>query len=411
MQSLCKLKLCMQRAVKENREMREKQATLERKKEEREQATKKRGSFKFFSRSSKSFEEDTKKELEAKVRAKKIDIKALEESRKEKSRQSSEKQQKDFRHVLRHTDHSKVAKKSPERKTTKGMNEVDTGHSTRQPPRPDGENKKGRHIFSSEATELTGSWDYIPSEPSSTVDLLANAQEQETEREQINSRGRVPSRRHMEYAVGQFAQQLPPRKHRRHSSRQHGQSSRVHQDERQGPNSEINGFADGPGHPRVQQGQVTTEYSGRSRQQQGPPSPQEHGIQGGYSREQQISSGHSSHSRQQQSTLSSPEHGVQGGYSREQQTYRQQQGTPSSPEQDIHGGYSKEQRTSRQQQSPPSSSQYYDRHSRDSSDDMASSSPILDLPNDIRIGTEERWDGSGQSWNLPSQDLDYETQF
>lgn len=334
---------CMQRAVKENREMREKQATLERKKQERDQSSKKRGSFKFFSRSSKSFEEDVKKEFEAKIKTKKIDIKALEESRKEKVRQSSEKQQKDFRHVLRHTDHSKAKKSAPksaEKKSPTAKNETDTGHSSIGQQLRVEEKKKGRGISSSGATELTGSWDYIPSEPSSTVDLVANLQEgaEGGSHQQKNTappRDHVPSHRLME-AVEQYAHQ--PEYTR----------------ERQSPPTGIHEW---------QNGQYSLGYGIHGDQHSGVP-PTEYDDREGYSSEQ---------------------HG------------------PTTQEYDFQGGYSGEQ------QGPPATDgEYYD-HSRDSSDDITASSPILDLPSIVRISAGEE----PQDWNrnVPNEYLDYETQF
>lgn len=233
--------------------MREKQALMERRNQEREQATKKRGTFKFFSRSSKSFEEeDTKKELEAKTKAKKIDLKALEESRRQKARQSTDKQQKDFRHVLRQTDPSK-AKKTPRsvERDSKGKDETEVKKNLLKPPLRIEDKKKGRGV-SSEATELTGSWDYIPSEPSSTVDLLANTLEDHIQSYQVHTspeRERVPaSHQPMEYyedsstttpreyspphdsmeqAEHYTIQQQPGSEHSRESSRDMGSSSPV----------------------------------------------------------------------------------------------------------------------------------------------------------------------------------------
>ena len=169
---------------------------MERKKEEKEKAAKRRGSFgKFFSRSSKSFEEqDTKKELEAKVKAvRRIDVKALEESRKEKAKQSLDKEQKDFRHVLRPTSQSKAKKTAPQQRQSpvempqamgkadghRGGGDSSSGGGGGGGIRPAdvavtrASEKKRSKKFVSGSPELTGSWDYIPSEPTSTVDLTA----------------------------------------------------------------------------------------------------------------------------------------------------------------------------------------------------------------------------------------------
>jgi hypothetical protein len=329
--------------------MREKQATLERRKQEREQASKKRGSFKFFSRSSKSFEEDAKKELEARVKAKKIDIKALEETRREKSKHSPEKQQKDFRHVLRPVNHPK-AKKTPENKSpSKSRNEADIGHSTRQQPRVEGK-IRSRNIQPSEATELTGSWDYIPSEPSSTVDLLANPQED-------GGSVQVRNKSALKNAVEQYAQQ-----------RDHPSSDQ----------------------PNGQQEPLFTEHSERHRRQE--------------------NQGRSMLSSEQEG---SPFSAVNEGHSRQQR-----QGQPFK----AHGSreYSRQQvqppqNHSVEQESPPSQEQGARAvHHRDDSDDLATSSPIFDLSSTFRITTEgppQEWNGGRQNWNMPNQDVDYETQF
>ena len=67
---------------------------------------------------------------------------------------------------------------------------------------------------------------------------------------------------------------------------------------------------------------------------------------------------------------------------------------------------------------PPSLEQqglYHDAHSRDISDDMTASSPVLDFPSTYtEEETPESWDyGGGHNWNAPhlNQDGDYETQF
>lgn len=153
---------------------------MERRNQERELATKKRGSsFKLFSRSSKNMEEEIKKEFEAKSKPRKIDIKALEESRKEKVKQSSENQQKDFRHLLKRADQPRSKKgagtKSGEKRQNKGDSD-EHPHRSKHLPR----NLVRGQLAPTQAAaaELTGSWDYIPSPPSSTVDLLAHQQEE-----------------------------------------------------------------------------------------------------------------------------------------------------------------------------------------------------------------------------------------
>lgn len=198
--------------MKENQETREKMATLERKKQEMEQSKRKKGSFKFFSRSSKNMEEEIRKEFEAKSRAKKIDVQALEESRKVRTRENTEREQKDFRHLLRRTDQPRQTDQPQERRTrNSGSNKKRRSETDdQQPPtdfrrvqhradhqpkekrsskRQSGEKKIAatvaeqqvtRHLSSRlkrggskkrQGSELTGSWDFIPSPPTSTVNL------------------------------------------------------------------------------------------------------------------------------------------------------------------------------------------------------------------------------------------------
>lgn len=154
--------------MKENCEAREKQALLEMRNREREQAARKKGSFKFFSRSSnKNLEEDIRKEFEAKSRPRKIDVRALEESRKERAKQHSDDQQRDFRHLLRKTDGDQPSRGKKTVLKSEGRSvETDRHRVLKHLPRA--EDKKKTKIITSQA-ELTGSWDYIPSE----VDLTA----------------------------------------------------------------------------------------------------------------------------------------------------------------------------------------------------------------------------------------------
>ena len=124
-------------------------------------------------------EEEIKKEFEAKSKPKKIDIKALEESRKEKVRQSAEGQQKDFRHLLKRADQPRSKKgagtKSGEKRRSKSDSDGQSQRSKHLSRSPE----KKPHTLSQGAAELTGSWDYIPSPPTSTVDLLASHQQDE----------------------------------------------------------------------------------------------------------------------------------------------------------------------------------------------------------------------------------------
>ncbi len=183
--------------MRENQEAREKQALLERR-EQLQAATKRRGSgFKLFSRSSKNMEEEIKREFEAKSKPRKIDVKALEESRKEKAKQSSESQQKDFRHLLKRADQPRSKKgagtKSGEKRRSKGDSDEQPHKSKHL--HSNLEKKLRAHPASTQgAAELTGSWDYIPSPPSSTVDLLANQQDQQEEEEE-EEEGRAQERR------------------------------------------------------------------------------------------------------------------------------------------------------------------------------------------------------------------------
>lgn len=131
--------------------------------------SKKKGGFKFFSRSSKNTEEELRRELEEKTKGRRIDMKALEESRREKARQGHEKEQKDFRHLLQRTDQAK-----PKKSSVKTGAETDQQHSSGQNSRLQERKKRGRSM-SPQGTELTGSWDFIPSAPSSTVDLTPSA--------------------------------------------------------------------------------------------------------------------------------------------------------------------------------------------------------------------------------------------
>ena len=231
--------------MKENRETRERLATLERRKQEKEQAAaaaggkRKKGSFKFFSRSSKNMEEEMKREFEAKSRGRKIDVKALEDSRKDKSRQDRE--QKDFRHLLRRTGQPQPQPQEPGRARREGGSVVKRrsdeqispreqkdsrnvlrktdqfreqrsgkrqsgGDSKRQSEgdlkrqsggdgkrrsggdgkdekrdeqpviktqQPSRSSRKGKKV-ERQGSELTGSWDFIPSPPTSTVDLIGH---------------------------------------------------------------------------------------------------------------------------------------------------------------------------------------------------------------------------------------------
>ena len=189
---------------------------MERRDQEKQKATKKRGGFKFFSRSSRNLEEEIKKELEEKSRTRKIDVKALEESHKAKSNNNIEKQQNDFRYLLRRTDQPQASKdlKGGEVEQQRGKDDP-----AKNGPKSGGEqqrtkdelsksnprerrkskeklgskwflkaegSKKNSHA-SSQATELTGSWDYIPSPPSSTVDLVADQQDNDDHRHEGGS--------------------------------------------------------------------------------------------------------------------------------------------------------------------------------------------------------------------------------
>lgn len=120
-------------------------------------------------------EEEIKKEFEAKSKPRKIDIKSLEETQREKAKKRSESQQMDFRHLLKQADHKKGAgAKSGEKRRSKS--DSDQPHKSRQLSRTPEKKSKGHGLLSPGAAELTGSWDYIPSPPSSTVDLLAHKQ-------------------------------------------------------------------------------------------------------------------------------------------------------------------------------------------------------------------------------------------
>lgn len=222
--------------MKENRETRERLALLEMKNQEMEQAKRKKGSFKFFSRSSKNMEEEIKKELEVKSRARKIDVKALEDSRKERAIEGVERGQKDFRHLLRKTDQPQERKSAKggsdgkrkdktdseqnareqrdfrnvlrrtdqpkEKKNTKsnprssGDGVKRTGETEEQITRPRSRVKRGKSNEKTQGSELTGSWDFIPSPPSSTVDLIGYGQEDDTPL--------IPSPSHEQVPVEQY---------------------------------------------------------------------------------------------------------------------------------------------------------------------------------------------------------------
>ena len=156
--------------MKENREHREKQALIEMRNQEREKATKKKGGFKIFSRSSKNMEEEVKRELEAKVKSKKIDVKALEESRKNKAKRSlDDKPQMDFRHLLRQTNQSQTKKSPKSRNKRRSKDETDDKNLKHDPKAK--VKKNTTKPYASSQAELTGSWDYIPSPPTSTIEL------------------------------------------------------------------------------------------------------------------------------------------------------------------------------------------------------------------------------------------------
>ncbi len=185
---------------------------IEQKAKEKDQVMKKKGGFRLFSRSSKNMEDEMKKELQAKS-SKKIDIESLEDSRKAKIKDSS-RQQQDFRHLLKKTNASipnalesrsgNEKDKEPENKKEKRKvrSRQSSTEGERVPVkqeskkyRPGREKDKGRNIekvktgevksksglkLSSSAAELTGSWDYIPSAPTSTVQLGPTEEDIET---------------------------------------------------------------------------------------------------------------------------------------------------------------------------------------------------------------------------------------
>lgn len=151
---------------------------------EKEQITKKKGGFRLFSRSSKNVEDEMKKELEAKSKSKKIDIKALEESQQAKVMVRTSKPQLDFRHLLRKTEHSKPIRLSGEKRRSGNKPLMPEDSST--PKLLKIESRKISRSIPSEITELTGSWDYIPSAPTSTVELTANEDNEEEESRNTN---------------------------------------------------------------------------------------------------------------------------------------------------------------------------------------------------------------------------------
>ena len=145
----------------------------------------------------------TKKELESKSKPRKIEIKAMEESRKEKFRRSSEAQQKDFRHLLKRAGDQPRGKRGS--RTKGGEQRRSREDGDKQPHKPSHhqlrspERKKGQATSVQGAAELTGSWDYIPSPPSSTVDLLASAEEEGGQRREVRAYGYSEDERDGEY--------------------------------------------------------------------------------------------------------------------------------------------------------------------------------------------------------------------
>jgi len=193
---------------------------MEMKAKEKDQVIKKKGGFKLFSRSSKSIEEDDMKtELQAKS-SRKIDVNVLEASRQAKVEDRT--QQQDFRHLLKKRNPSSPTRKvfsksgTSEEEKEKATDKERRSRSKQPateinvtPVRQDSrksktgvekgkekekkkvESSSTKHLkvetkpkggrMSSSAAELTGSWDYIPSAATSTVQLNLTEEEIETE--------------------------------------------------------------------------------------------------------------------------------------------------------------------------------------------------------------------------------------
>lgn len=118
-------------------------------------------------------EEEIKRELETKSKSKKIDIKALEESRRTKAMESTTRQQQDFRHLLIATptrQDSRKSRSSEEKEKRMSRSRQSSTESSVKLVKVERKGKSGPIL--SNATELTGSWDYIPSAPTSTVQLI-----------------------------------------------------------------------------------------------------------------------------------------------------------------------------------------------------------------------------------------------
>ena len=112
------------------------------------------------------------------TKSKNIDIEGLENSWKTKAMGSTSKLQQDFRHLLKKMEPTRKETSRLSGEKGRSRNKSFTSEDNNTPKLPKVESRKTNRPIPLEVSELTGSWDYIPSSPTSTVELTMNEEDE-----------------------------------------------------------------------------------------------------------------------------------------------------------------------------------------------------------------------------------------